>query len=345
MRIIACFFVIFNHTGVNGFFLFSLYSPHTFSYWIYLFFSIFCKFSVPLFLCISGALLLNNTKNESISYTTRHRLFRFLIVLTFFSFFYYLLETHHQHQQINLITFIYGLISKNWNFSYWYLYLLISFLLVLPLLCKLTKNLTTNNYYYIFSCFIFFSPILSLLNFIDIPINQYLIPSFFNSMIIIYPLLGYFLEHLFNKNITPKIIIKIWIINIFFIILSTLLTYYKAIITGECSEAKSQDFHSIFVIINCISIYITTKYLTNKIKFNHFAQKIIILLGRCSFGIYLFHIFAMMILNKINILTFFKDTLSFPPFLSILIYCLFTLVLSFIFTYLLKKVPLFNKYL
>lgn len=342
MRIIACFFVIFNHTDDNGFFLYTLYSPNTFSYWIYLFFSIFCRFSVPLFLCISGALLLNNAKNESISYTMKHRLFRFFIVLIFFSFFYYLLEIHHQHQQINLITFTHRLISTDWNFTYWYLYLLISFLLVLPILCKLTKNLTTNNYYYIFSCFIFFSPILSVLNFINININQNLIPSFFSSMIIIYPLLGYFLEHLFNKNITLKIIIKIWIINIFFIILSSLLTYYRTILT---SEAKSEYFHATFVIINCISIYITTKYLTNKIKFNHLVQKTIILLGRCSFGIYLFHIFAMKILNKINILTFFKDTLSIPPFLSILIYCLFTLILSFIFTYLLKKVPLFNKYL
>ena len=59
MRIVATFFVIFNHTGDKGFFLFSLYDAHSIQYWIYLFISVFCKFSVPLFFMIAGSLLLN----------------------------------------------------------------------------------------------------------------------------------------------------------------------------------------------------------------------------------------------------------------------------------------------
>ena len=33
MRIVAIFFVIFNHTAKNGFWLFSLYTPDSFHYW------------------------------------------------------------------------------------------------------------------------------------------------------------------------------------------------------------------------------------------------------------------------------------------------------------------------
>lgn len=65
LRILSIFFVIFNHTGANGFFLFSAYKSTEIQYWVYLFVSIFCKFSVPMFLAISGALMLGR-ENESI---------------------------------------------------------------------------------------------------------------------------------------------------------------------------------------------------------------------------------------------------------------------------------------
>ena len=47
LRIIAAFFVIFNHTGNDGFFLFSLKSSNHLPFWIYAFISVFCKFAVP----------------------------------------------------------------------------------------------------------------------------------------------------------------------------------------------------------------------------------------------------------------------------------------------------------
>ncbi|MDE7206696.1 MAG: acyltransferase family protein, partial [Lachnospiraceae bacterium] len=58
IRIIAAFFVIFNHTGDKGFFIYSTYDLGGFHYWLALAISIVCKISVPLFFMISGALLL-----------------------------------------------------------------------------------------------------------------------------------------------------------------------------------------------------------------------------------------------------------------------------------------------
>ena len=244
MRIIACYFVIFNHTGNQGYFLFSLYSPDCISYWICLFFSIFCKFAVPLFLCISGTLLLKNTKNESIFYVMKHRIFRFVIVLISFSFFYYLVEIFiNNPQKFNIITFFYVLINKDWNYSYWYLYLLIAFLLTLPILCKLRKNLTNIHYIYCFSLYIFFVPIVLLFSFfLDININNLLIPNFFTSIIIIYPLLGDFIERIFKMEINTHVLIKMWLVNIFFIVVSSILTYYRAVIyTGGYAVRRNRN--------------------------------------------------------------------------------------------------------
>lgn len=58
IRILAAYFVIFNHTGNDGFFLFAGYDRGSLPYWLYMFISVFCKISVPLFFMIAGALLL-----------------------------------------------------------------------------------------------------------------------------------------------------------------------------------------------------------------------------------------------------------------------------------------------
>lgn len=59
LRVVACFFVIFNHTSIKGFFLFATADPGSLKFWLYLFISVFCKLSVPLFFAISGTLMLS----------------------------------------------------------------------------------------------------------------------------------------------------------------------------------------------------------------------------------------------------------------------------------------------
>ena len=140
MRIMATFFVIFNHTGMNGFFLFSKYETSTLHFWIYLFISVFCKFSVPLFLAISGAVLLKK-ENESIGYVWTHRIKRIFCALLVFSFFYYLRNIYYGSELFSLNRFALHFYKDSWNFSFWYLYTFLAFLISLPLLRKLHYNL------------------------------------------------------------------------------------------------------------------------------------------------------------------------------------------------------------
>lgn len=86
MRIIAIFFVIFNHMLEKGFFLFSMYPQKSVQYWFYMMIAVFCKFSVPLFFAISGALLIG--KEESIKELYKKRVLKMVIVLVLFSLLY-----------------------------------------------------------------------------------------------------------------------------------------------------------------------------------------------------------------------------------------------------------------
>lgn len=66
LRILACFMVVLNHFD-PGFYAFHNKQQGTVSYWLLLAFSVFCKFAVPLFFMISGALLLKKTNQSQCS--------------------------------------------------------------------------------------------------------------------------------------------------------------------------------------------------------------------------------------------------------------------------------------
>lgn len=66
LRILAILFVIFNHTGVNGFLIFQKYSYTTGQFWLYLYISTFVTCAVPVFFMISGALLLSKDEDLTI---------------------------------------------------------------------------------------------------------------------------------------------------------------------------------------------------------------------------------------------------------------------------------------
>ena len=130
LRIIAAFFVIYNHTGNDGFFLFSICDVGSIQFWIYMAISIFFKFAVPVFFMISGALLLAR-KDESLKDLYCKRIFKIVIILFAFSALNYFIELHNLKTQIVLKDFLIRLYSDKLKVYLWYLYSYISFLVSL----------------------------------------------------------------------------------------------------------------------------------------------------------------------------------------------------------------------
>ena len=87
IRVLACYMVIFNHTEDNGFWLYMFQDSHKPIYWIYHFISVFVKANVPLFLMVSGAVLLKKEESLKIIYTKRiPKILAALIVFSFISY-------------------------------------------------------------------------------------------------------------------------------------------------------------------------------------------------------------------------------------------------------------------
>ena len=102
LRIIAIFFVVFNHTP--GFYFMPSSQAGEVEYWWLLLQNQVVKMAVPMFLMVTGALLL--PKEETIYEVLRKRVFRFLVVLLF----------------VGLVQYVYYLVWKGADFDPLHIY-------------------------------------------------------------------------------------------------------------------------------------------------------------------------------------------------------------------------------
>lgn len=351
MRVIACFFVIFNHTGENGFFRFSLCDSGSLRFWVYLAVSIFCKFSVPLFFMVSGALLLE--REESLGRLWRHRIGKIALVLLAWSFFYYLDEVWLGWREFRLGDFAGQFLWGNWNLSFWYLYAYLAMLMTLPLLRKFAGSLTNREFVYLFSLAFVFSSLL--------PVLQYLLwqeNHSFNSdfqlgwvcaQIFVCPLLGYFMRKRIPDFWSGRRLALLWAANLGGILVTAGLTVWKASLTGMLDENHSQSFYNLFSVLNAASVFAACTYLAGRgaALQRPLLRRLCALLqsmGSCTLGIYLLHLFFHQRLPFMGRLwDVFRVRLGLGDMISAFLYCGVIFLMGYGVTLVLKRVPLVRR--
>lgn len=343
MRILAAFFVIFNHTGGAGFLLFTLYEDTTLSYWVFLSVSVFCRFSVPLFFMISGAVLLNR-EGETLKDLWLHRVSKMMLILLFWSFVYYLRKILLVSQKFDLYVFASVLCYDNWNASFWYLYAYIPFLMTLPLLRKFVKGMSDRDFVYMGALFFVFSSLLPMAQYLlwrgAYSLNSHFRPSWICSNILFYPCLGYFLRFRLKDYWNMKRLAVLWGINIITILVTCYLIYLEINTTG----AYAETYFDTFVAVNCVAVFATFQYLGQRVNFGEKAAKVIISLGSCTFGIYLLHcLFVYQMPEFARILDVLRGQLHLNNMVSAFLYCACIFLSGYLITLLLKRIPLLRK--
>lgn len=349
MRIIAIFFVIFNHTGEDGFVLFRQVPAGGLLFWIYLFVSVFCKLSVPLFLAISGAVMLARPE-ESVEKIWRYKIPRTVLILIVYSVGYYCYDAYrYEGILLEWKNFWIGLYTGNLyylKYHLWYLYLYIAYLAVFPFLKAMATNLKDKYFICMLFLAILFQGILPVLEYFfskgESRISSNIKISWLLDSAVLYPCLGYYMQHRLDYHKLGKKIPVLWILNVAGIIVSCYMTFYKAQNTGEWTEGSLQTFHNCFVVLNCVSVFTTIRFLFEKRKLPDAADRIILSLGGCTFGIYLWHIGV-------------KERPLFGKWLrglqaaglnymiAIFIMCFVVLFISYVITLILSKIPLLKK--
>lgn len=294
LRLIAIYFVIFNHTGVNAYQAYATKEPGSLLYNIYLIMAIVCKIAVPLFFMISGATLLGKT--ESIKDLYFKRIFKIVGILLLFSFIQYL----RINMSFNIVDFSKKLYQEYIIIQYWFLYAYIAFLIILPILRIIAKNINKKEVIYLFLLWIVSNLVISFFeNKLQIYRNGNLTIPLFNT-IIIYPILGYSCEKFFDEINKKLVIVILFIITIFSTIVTMILTNIEISRTGDL---LTQKYIATYILPHTVLAYLTVKWIVDSININEKMAKIITWCGSCVMGIYLLETFLHPFMNKFAYMT------------------------------------------
>ena len=341
LRIIAAYFVIFNHTSKKGFFLFSVYERGSLPYWVYMFFSVFCKISVPLFFMIAGALLLK--KDMNLKEIWSKKISRILAALVIFTAVTYIgLGIWNGEETLSVVDYVQKLYTNQVTVVFWYLYAYMAFLIALPFLRAIVKTIKSVDYKYLFILFVLFTAVIPCIEYRfgqgNIRLYAELSPSWLFSNIVFWPLLGYYLENVWDIKKCSGRMLGVWtLLGMAGIGLSCYMTYYMHGVTGICDEDNSQIFHSTFIVLPCIAIYVAVKFFAERHVFSGVARKCITSLGSCTFGIYLLHVVVKKYLS--GLWRVFRHDWQMNKMLAALLFCAVVFVICYGMTWVLKKVP------
>ena len=287
LRIIAIILVLFNHTGDNGFTYFSI-ARASFFYPVSLFISLLDKIAVPLFFMISGALLI--PKEESYKEVIR-RFIKFALILLVASGIIYVYRYLKGFSSIFTVAeFVTALYSKGVIIQYWYLYTYLAYILMLPFIRKIARGMEGKDFIWM----IVLMTITSFLQIADYTIfkgkyfhNSHL--SFFISVnYLLYPVLGYYLEHKVSRDrYNWKILLILAGCSVLILVMLTFLAHLRC---TSLQSWKEDDipYYGCFEFLPTATVFIVAKMLFIRFPAKQRTQKALSAIAGTTFGLYLF---------------------------------------------------------
>lgn len=286
LRIIAIYFVILTHTGTRGFTHFTVMAPSV-KYFIAMCVPVWCNICVPLFYMISGATMLS--KDETPGQIWRRRIPKYVAVLVLATLLMYGYYGLKDGTAMSVGDFLKTLYSKNVIVPYWYLYSYLGFLILLPMLRKLIRNLSDKELRYMMLVYLAFNGLIPMAQYWlsggSVWINPSLNVALVTSNIVIYPAAGYYFEH--RAQTGKKQLIILWVLTALAVAATVAMTHYKLELTGQRSESQVGTFYKSLCLIPSVTVYATVKALLARLTPPKWLEKAILSVGSCTFGIYL----------------------------------------------------------
>ncbi len=253
------------------------------------------RFCVPIFLMISGALLLTRD-NSDINQFLSKRVARILFPFLFWSLAYDFRTfwvMHAEQKPLSLefvLEFILGSLKNGAAFHMWYIYVLVGLYLFFPIVGKWIRNSSNREIHY-------FLVIWIVTLFLNYPYLSTYLPDFnlrYFAGYIGYPVLGYYLmTRSFSNPIKYA-----WLFLLLGIFLTAIGTYFFSI-QNKAFVHAFYEYLTPNVLLSSIGVFILFQYGT--IRFGLWMDRLIAFVGNYSYGIYLVHIFVLWELGKYHL--------------------------------------------
>jgi surface polysaccharide O-acyltransferase-like enzyme len=252
----------------------------------------FSRISVPLFVMISGAFLLN--KNEGLLDFIKKRIPR--IIIPWFCWgTLQLLYTYDFSLNAILNNNIFSKLAATYFGGFWFMPMILGLYLITPIIKGFTKKATKQEYLYFFVIWFFFASLIPTLN-TSFGINiSYQLPLFIQY-------LGYFVAGYYLVHKTKRYKFKMAQIDTLFIVSSLVITLGTYALTKNNLEfnASLYEYLNIPVLITSITGFISLKsilknktFISSKIIRNKITK-----ISQASFGIFLSHSLILEIFSR-----------------------------------------------
>ena len=316
------------------------------------------RWSVPAFVMISGALLLNPKRTVSIKKIYTRNIFRMLTAFFFWSFVYiladyYILEILSPASTLKdyYYLFLHG------NYHMWFILTIIGVYAVTPIIKKIVEVCDTKLLKYLLIISFFFAALIPTLRaFYDIyfqlaewgvdhqlratvvdstlSLFERINPSFLN-LYVAYFVLGYYLAY---NEISANKRKLIYILGIIGLLMGIFFARHNAHVLGTANERMFENY-AINNFLISLALFVLLKYNIH-IKSDK-AKRIIAYISDRTFGIYLSHVLILTILSKY----FSLSAMSFNPMISIPAIVILVFVLGLLVSIGISKIPVIGKYI
>lgn len=328
LRVLACFMVCMIHVSSYNW---SNVDINGTNWSIMNIYDSIARFSVPIFVMISGYIFLN--RNIDYKILIKKHVFKLALAFVIFLGLYYLLLPYIAKDRLN----------NSVSYKHlWFLLMMILLYLITPILKKIVEDIKVER---LFLLFIFIFRI--LLGNLEVYLNDfdlYSLSSIISRLIeligtvnitnyfdyVFYYVLGHYLSKI-DLNKTKRI--AIYVFGLIGFILTIFMSKYTTLKFQTLNETYYQNF-MINVLFETLGIFVLFKY-----SFNHETKNnnLIVNLSNATFGVYLIHIFI------IHLLAYFGlNTLSFSTCLSIPLISLLTFIISSLLVIIFLKLTMLN---
>lgn len=331
LRAIAVFAVVLIHTVNSGL----IYSGENHTALVFAFFNgirDWAYWGVPVFLLITGQLLLDPQKVITVSKIYKKYIFRMVLVLLIFGTSFSFMELVLNERNIS-IAMVGKALSKTmegdtWAHM-WYVYALIGIYLLLPFFRAGVRSLANKELQYVLGVLIVFVMILPILK--SVFHFDFGVKLVVERYYLIYLLLGECKRRGMYQLKKSTAIMLLGITSVLIVLLSSIMCFYDVEINGMFGAG------SILVLIVAWSL---VSVMDNVVIGNKIVRRILLELADKSFGIYLVH---MVFINCIYQLLHIDIMILWTALILLPVLVIGNIIFSYGVTWILKKMPVFRK--
>ena len=291
--------------------------------------------SVPLFVMLSGALLLQPSKVEPIRVFLRKRAVRLGLPFIFWGAAYFAWRFLVNHEALSASSIIQGILTGPY-YHFWFLYMLFGLYLITPVLRVVTAHAERKIIRYFLILWFFGTaivPLLVLLIGFSVEFKLFVVTGWIG-----YFLLGYYLLETRVRSSTLGILFLTGFL------LTIVGTYVVTALVGGESGLFFLDYLSASVILAAASLFMLLSRISPNAVETRFsrANGLIHLIGQNTLALYLLHVMVLESLQK-GYFGFQISVNTMNPIVEIPLITVVTLFVSLVFIFLLKRIPVVQK--